>query len=112
MGRDSQFARARIRDMYTPNSRIQALRRIEERPADAKALRCSVCGHTIMSSWFFAVQKRQELRVLKPSNGHWACKQPNGTTAHYVAVDGARSINDFLEAVDYCDHGRQRTGCR
>ena len=83
-----------IGGIYIPNVHVRRLPCVEQRPADAKRLRCNTCEYEISSSWFF-VGRQGIAKVLKPRKGHNACRR-SSTLSHFTATDGSSSITDNL----------------
>eukprot|EP00928_Gymnodinium_smaydae_P096988 TRINITY_DN8680_c0_g1_i1.p1 TRINITY_DN8680_c0_g1~~TRINITY_DN8680_c0_g1_i1.p1 ORF type:complete len:519 (-),score=50.93 TRINITY_DN8680_c0_g1_i1:70-1626(-) len=111
--KDAEVAthRSIVDNVYVPNPKIRRATHVEERRAERKELRCSKCGYSIFSSWYFIHPSGNKCpRVLRPVNGHIRCKEGR-QAAHFVAVDGTPSLPDTPTVVDLCEHNRQRHHC-
>ena len=92
-----------IGDVYTPNVHVRRLACVEQRPAEAKRLRCNTCDYEISSSWF-RVGRHGIAKMLKPRAGHSACRRAS-KISQFTTIDGSSSITDHLSRcrVDACD---------
>ena len=84
---------------YEHNLRLRALSTLAHRSSESVVLRCTECGHPISSSWYFVHPRTGAAQVLPP------------TRCHFRNEEKTKSILDSFSALDFCEHGRQRSHC-
>ncbi|CAK0854408.1 unnamed protein product [Prorocentrum cordatum] len=116
-GADGLLARARSRStrplhrtragaVFEPNWKLKQLGTVSCRPGSAVTLRCKICGHSIISEYFFLSPRTGKTRVLVPrGNGNESC------AGRYSATDGTPCIVDLIGGMDYCKHTILRKDC-
>merc|ERR1712176_609917 len=98
--------RTRAGALFEPNWKLKQLDTVSCRPDSTVTLRCKVCGHSILSQWFFLSPRTGKRKVLVPrNNGNESC------AGRYAAIDGTLCITDLIAGMDYCKHSILRKDC-
>lgn len=99
--------------IYSPPESIKALDCVSRSPDASYTLKCSMCGHTVTSSWLWKHPKTGKLHILKPQHGHSGCAlKKSGKDSHYQSVCGAPCKKDDIAGTTFCVHKITAKNCR
>ena len=96
---------------YQPNKKIKGLPTVFEGKKVIQ-LQCSSCPATISSSWFFRHPGHEQVSVLVPFKGHYACRKITGKMSPWIPASDFPGRIDRFDRLNFCIHKRERRYCK
>ena len=96
---------------YQPNKKIKGLPTVFE-GKEVVQLQCSSCSATISSSWFFRHPGHEQISVLVPFKGHYACRKKLGKMSPWIPASHFPGRIDRFDRLNFCIHKRERRYCK
>lgn len=79
---------------------------------DVVQLKCAQCSESIRSSWYFRHPVTQQVHVLLPAKGHYACRKRLGRRCPWIPLSDLPGKNDDFHLLEFCPHKREKRFCK